>query len=125
MADKDPETGERYTRFEPPIDWTYDGSHDYSIGGGGDPQIGWPHVSVHSPDPEEGVRVCDLICDGVNSHEKLLAALKKIAEGAPTEEPSVPESDNYDDTFANGLMCEHYRLAEVARKAIAEAERGG
>ena len=51
----------------------------------------------------------------------LLAALKSIAADAPSVKPSRVDSDNHGDMRDNAAEMEHYRLAQIARAAIAKA----
>lgn len=57
--------------------------------------------------------------------ERYRAALLDICEDAPTEEPKWYDGDNHTDTADNAAEREHYRLAQIARAALAATEGGG
>ena len=53
---------------------------------------------------------------------ELREALVAICEGAPEEEPDWYEGDNHGDTASQAAEREHYRLAQIARAALAATE---
>lgn len=51
---------------------------------------------------------------------ELVEALEAIAAGAPTERPDWYEGDNGTDIALNAAHIEHFRVAEIARAALAK-----
>ncbi len=58
-------------------------------------------------------------------NEALLAALKEVNANSPIDCPASYEGDNYDDAEARGYDQAHFHFANIARAAIALAERQG
>jgi hypothetical protein len=57
----------------------------------------------------------------------LVEALRLIAYGAPYEDPCLEPGDsygNYDDSYWDGMAQQHFNDARIARKALAEWEKG-
>lgn len=73
-------------------------------------------------DPAGEIARCRLAED---ENRMLRAALAKILEHAPESEPTRPEyGGNYDDEYSAGSDREHWRLAEIARAALAGNSEG-
>lgn len=59
----------------------------------------------------------------MNNKELLQQALERICMDAPTELPDQYGGDNHGNTAHNAAECEHFRLAEIARAALAQPEQ--
>lgn len=53
---------------------------------------------------------------------ELEAALREIADKAPTEEPERYEGDNHGDSYHSGWERGEYAMAQIARAALAPKE---
>ncbi len=63
----------------------------------------------------------DLIARAVNAHDVLVAALRKIIDRAPAQEPEAEDYHDTESAFGNGLECAAWDLAQIARAALAKA----
>lgn len=67
-------------------------------------------------------------CAKLTAHAReaaLVAALREIANGAPTEEPEIYEGDNHGDSYSSGWKRAAFFAAQTARAAIDSAGGAG
>ena len=83
-------------------------------------------VDNHSDEPGEIVcydeasagRLCGILDTAHTREAALVAALREIVRGAPTEEPEIYDGDNRGDSYSSGWNRAAFFAARTARAAI-------